>query len=88
MEGGAAPRSWIWTAVFSLVFLVLGVLDLVGGEALVGSGLLVCGVGSALFAVGDRVAGDAGQGRPWRVVGGAVSLVGIGLLSLAVFGGG
>jgi hypothetical protein len=69
MKGGAAPRSWIWTAVFSLVFLVLGVLDLVGGEALVGSGLLVCGAGSALFAVGDRVAGDAGEGRPWRRTG-------------------
>lgn len=88
MTDGDGSRSWVWMALFTLVFFVVGVLDLTGGETLTGSGLLVCGVGSALFAVGDRRSAASGQARPWRVLGGVVSLVGIGLLSLAVFGGG
>lgn len=74
--------------LFALVFLILGAMDLLQGEPLFGSGLLVCGMGSGLFAVGDRMDGVSGRGRPWRIVAGAVSLLGIGLLSLAVFGGG
>lgn len=79
-------RTWIWMAVFAVVFLILGSMDLIEGETLTGSGLLICGFGAALFTVGDRRAGEEGRGRPWRVLAGIVSLVGIGLLSLAVFG--
>lgn len=79
-------RSWIWMLLFSVVLAGLGVAELVDGETLTGAGLLVCGIGSGLFAAGDREAPAAGA-RPWRVLGGVVSLVGIGLLSLAVFGG-
>lgn len=79
-------RNWIWMAVFAVVFLILGSMDLIEGETLTGSGLLVCGLGAALFTVGDRRAEAQGRARPWRVLGGIVSLVGIGLLSLAVFG--
>lgn len=81
-------RSGLWMAAFALLFVVLGALDLLGGEPLTGSGLLVCGLGSALFAVGDRGDDGTSAGRPWRVLGGTVSLVGIGLLAMAVFGGG
>lgn len=88
MTEGDRSRSWIWMVLFTLVFLVVGMLDLVQGETLPGSGLLICGIGSALFAVGDRRSADSGRGRPWRVLGGVVSLLGIGLLSVAVFGGG
>lgn len=81
-------HGWMWMALFALVFLVVGGLDLVQGERLSGSGLLICGIGSALFAVGDRGSAVTGRGRPWRVLGGVVSLLGIGLLSPALFGGG
>ena len=79
-------HSWIWMAVFAVVFLILGSMDLIEGETLSGSALLVCGLGAVLFTVGDRQERGRGPGRPWRVLGGVVSLVGIGLLSLAVFG--
>ena len=76
--------SWLWMAGFAVLFGVLGVWDLAGGEVLTGCGLVVYSAGSGLFALGDR--GARAQGRPWRVLGGAVSLVGIGLLAMGVFG--
>lgn len=87
MEGREGSRSWIWMAVFTPVFVVIGVTDLLGREVLSGAGFVICGVGSALVAVGDyRDQGRTGGGRPWRVLGAVISLVGIGLLGLAVFG--
>lgn len=80
--------SWVWMAVFSGVFVVLGLLDVTAGDRLGGVGLLVCGAGSALLAEGDRRSARGNGARSWRVLGSAVALVGLALLSWSVFGTG
>lgn len=80
-------HSWIWMAVFSVLFGVVGLLDLLGGETLSGAGLLVCGLGAAFLTLGERREERGRAGRPWKVIGTVVALLGIGLLSLDVFGG-
>ena len=79
-------KSWIWMAVFSAIFLVIGAVELAQGESIAGFGYLTCGAGAALATVAQRGSDEPGSGRWLSIVGTTAMGIGIALLAIHLFG--
>lgn len=81
-----ADRSWIWMAIFSVIFLVLGGLELSTGDFLAAAGYLTGGAGGALVTEGQRRGPEAPAHRSLTVAGTVALALGAALLLVQVVG--
>lgn len=79
-------RSWIWMAVFCIIFLGIGIAELTQGQTTYGAGYLLCGGGAALVTVAQRRPAESKSARWLSVVGSVGMAIGIVLLALHLVG--
>lgn len=79
-------KRWIWMALFTVIFLGIGIYDWAQGEILAAAGYLIGGAGAGLVTWGERRSPEQGTHDPLALVGSLVMAVGIVLIVIHLFG--